>query len=166
MRAGGSDSDPSVLCPCDGRAVRRWLFRQCPGLSAVGSCRRSRHRGARLLVVAADDDAVIAVAEGDREDARRRGAGRERRLAHGPIPTAVTRVKYPRDLGPAGDEPGVALATGNQASAAGGECPLARQGRWHFLSYRMPMRPTVIRGTQLKIALNGIAKHDAVLLIP
>src|SRR5439155_23940693 len=132
-----------------------------------GGGRRGRPDGVGLAVVAADDQAVIPVAERDREDAGGRGAGRDRRLAHLPAPAPVGGTKDPRRLGPARREPGVRFAAGDEAGAAGREGPLAGKGRRQGLGgERFPAGPAVLRGDQLKPAVDRVAEGDAVLLVP
>src|SRR5262245_41137822 len=98
MRAGCADCDPAILGPCHGGAIGQRLLDERPGLAAVGGGRGSGPFGVGLAVIAADDNAVLAVAEGDREDAGGLNARSDRRLAHRPAPAAVAGMEDTRDL--------------------------------------------------------------------
>src|SRR5262249_31173008 len=79
----------------------------------------------------------------------------------------VLGTKDPRRLGPAGREPDVLLAAGDEAGAAGGEGSLARQGRRQSLCReRLPAGAAVRGDNQLELPLYGVAEGDAVLLVP
>src|SRR5207244_690189 len=106
--------------------------------------RPRRFRVVRLAVVAADDHAVVAIPEGDREHAGRLDPGEKWRLADTPGLPPVARAEHARRLGPAGAEPDVVLAAGDEAGAAGREGPLLRQGRGPtLLRQRGPLRAAV-----------------------
>src|SRR5207248_6191999 len=87
-----------------------------------------RSRAVRFAVVAADDHAVVPVPEGDRERTGRLDPGEEWGLADRPGLPPVVGAEHPRRLGPAGAEPDVVLAAGDEAGAAGGEGTFLRQG--------------------------------------
>ena len=81
---------------------------------------------------------------------------------------AVGGTEHPRRLGPAGHEPGVPVAAGDQAGAAGRERPLVGEDarRQVFFRERLPGLPAVVRGHQLEPPLNRVAQGEAGLLVP
>src|SRR5262249_20710819 len=118
--AGGADRDPAVFRPGHGGAVGEPLLQRCPGLAAVGGDRRVYTKVLGLAVVPAHDHAVPLVGECDRENPGGLGAGDDRRIAHLPVFAPVPGMNPPGRLGPAGREPDVPVAVGDEAGAAGG----------------------------------------------
>src|SRR5262249_28302964 len=97
----------------------------------------------------------------------RLGPGEQWYLAHLPGPTPVVRVEHPRRPGPAGAEPDVVLAAGDQAGAAGCEGALLRQGGGSApLRQQGPRRAAVVGDDQVEPPAHGVAEGETVLLVP
>src|SRR5690348_5319326 len=100
-RAAGDESHARQIADGEG------ALRDSPGVSAIIGESDVRLPATDHLIVAADGDTAAAVAEGKREDARRRASGVNWRLGNGPRSPAVGRVIDARRRGAAGSNPDV-----------------------------------------------------------
>jgi hypothetical protein len=159
--------NPTIFRPADSRAKGKPLVEQIPSLAAVGRDGRGCTAVMGFAIIAADDDAVMRIAEGNRENASGFEPSHDRRFANLPILTPVLGMKYARRFCSARRKPDVGFAVSNQAGAAGSEGALAGQSRRQNLCrQRFPIVSTVDGDNQLKQPFFRVAEADAVLLVP